>query len=227
MRRRIEQSCDRPALTLHVPAYGDTLPEQCGGWTAPYVTMVNPSGIKGIDVFLGVAERLPGTDFAAVPSWATNVRDLERMASLPNVRVLARSGDVGEVLRSTRTLMVPSLWEEAFGQVVIDAMLRGIPVIASNVGGLPEAKLGLDHLVDVRPIQTYREEFDDLHLPIPVVPEQDLTAWVDPLRALLSGQAAYTDLACRSRAAAADFWRTLTVEPLLRYLSTIAEQQRL
>ena len=35
-------------------------------------------------------------------------------------------------------LVVPSLWEEPFGRVVIEAFAAGVPVLASNRGGLPE-----------------------------------------------------------------------------------------
>jgi glycosyltransferase involved in cell wall biosynthesis len=39
----------------------------------------------------------------------------------------------------TKILLVPSLWEEAYGRVATEAQLSGIPVITSNRGGLPEA----------------------------------------------------------------------------------------
>ncbi len=35
-------------------------------------------------------------------------------------------------------LIVPSLWQEPFGLVAVEAMARGLPVIASHVGGLAE-----------------------------------------------------------------------------------------
>jgi glycosyltransferase involved in cell wall biosynthesis len=33
---------------------------------------------------------------------------------------------------------VPSVWHEAFGRVVIEAMGQGTPVCASRIGGMPE-----------------------------------------------------------------------------------------
>ena len=40
-----------------------------------------------------------------------------------------------------RVLVVPSLWFEPFGMVVVDAMALAVPVVASRIGGLP-------HVVD-------------------------------------------------------------------------------
>lgn len=41
-------------------------------------------------------------------------------------------------LESAWVQVVPSLWEEPFGNVVTEAMVRGVAVIGSDVGGIPE-----------------------------------------------------------------------------------------
>jgi glycosyltransferase involved in cell wall biosynthesis len=42
------------------------------------------------------------------------------------------------VFSQTKILLMPSLWEESFGLVAAEAMLNGIPVLASNRGALPD-----------------------------------------------------------------------------------------
>lgn len=42
------------------------------------------------------------------------------------------------ILNNTDILIAPSLWDEPFGRVVLDAYKSGIPVISTNMGALPE-----------------------------------------------------------------------------------------
>jgi glycosyltransferase involved in cell wall biosynthesis len=87
----------------------------------------------------------------------------------------------------------------------MEAMLRGIPVIASNSGGLMEAKSGTGYVVPVRPAEGYRMEFDAAHMPRPILPAQDIGPWALALRRLLEDEAEYYAESARSRSAAMQF----------------------
>lgn len=45
---------------------------------------------------------------------------------------------VPTLLRGARALLVPSLWYEGFGKVVVEAYASGVGVLASHIGALPE-----------------------------------------------------------------------------------------
>jgi glycosyltransferase involved in cell wall biosynthesis len=108
-----------------------------------FITMINPHHVKGVETFLAVARALPTQRFLLVESWILDPPALatlqQRLAGQPNVTFMRRVADIGEVYARTRLLLVPSLWEEAFGRVAIEAQSCGIPVLASRRGGLPES----------------------------------------------------------------------------------------
>ena len=147
--------------------------------------MVNPCAVKGIDIFLALAEAMPEVRFAAVPTWGANAGDLERLGRHANITLLAPADNIDDVLRRARVLLVPSVWAEARSRIVVEAMLRGIPVVASDVGGIREAKLGVDYLIPVRAIERYRSELDERMVPVAEVPRQDIGPWTSALRRLL------------------------------------------
>ena len=127
-----------------------------GSFDNPFVTMVNPCAVKGIDIFVALAARLPHLQFAAVPTWGTNAQDLAALRSRPNITLLDPVDDIDDLLRRTRVVLVPSLWAEARSRFVVEAMLRGVPVIASDAGGIHEAKLGVPYLIPVNLITRYK-----------------------------------------------------------------------
>lgn len=43
-----------------------------------------------------------------------------------------------EILQQSKLCVVPSCWEEPFGRVALEAQACGVPVVASDKGGLPE-----------------------------------------------------------------------------------------
>lgn len=91
-----------------------------------------------------------------------------------------------EAWRDIKVLLVPSLWFEAWGIVVIEAHLHGIPVIASDAGALTEAMLGLDYIVPVKPIRGERDEKGEY-----VIPEQNIGPWIEAVDRLMNDQVEY------------------------------------
>jgi len=105
------------------------------------------------------------------------------------------------------------LWAEARSRIVVEAMLRGVPVIASDIGGIPEAKLGVGYLLPVRPIEKYQSQLDEQMVPLADVPPQDIGPWQAALEPLLSDRDRYDELSRLSRAAALKAARSLSVTP--------------
>lgn len=221
----IQRWGDLDSFVVSVPVYGLPPFPQLGAWDNPYLTMINPSNIKGLPIFLELARRFRETKFAAVPTWATNAADRTACAALPNVTVLHPSENIDEIFKQTRVLLVPSLWGEAFGLVVVEGMLRGIPVLASNLGGLIEAKLGVDYLLPVGRIGTYENRRDENGIPIPVIPKQNVDAWDTVLRTLLSDRAEFERLSAESRKAATEYVSGLSVTPTEQYLEKLSQQR--
>lgn len=110
---------------------------------AQYITMINPVPMKGVDVVLRAARLLPARKFLVVEGWRGEVVNkdsaLEQLKVLPNVDFFPWTADMRAVFRQTRLLLAPSQCEEAFGRVALEAQMSGIPVVASDIGGLPEA----------------------------------------------------------------------------------------
>jgi glycosyltransferase involved in cell wall biosynthesis len=109
-------------------------PERLGG-AVGYLGRI--SGEKGIDVLIEAARRV-GCD-TRIAGDATHAPGL--VANLPpNVTLLGKvSRDrLDAFFAGLRVLVVPSVWYEVFGLVCIEALSRGVPVIASDIGGLPE-----------------------------------------------------------------------------------------
>ena len=192
-----------------------------GRFDNEFVTVVNPCAVKGISIFLALAERMPGVQFAAVPTWGTNKQDRAALQAHPNVVVFDPVDNIDEILKRTRVLLVPSLWAEARSRIIVEAMLRGVPVIASDVGGIPEAKMGVDYLLPVWPIERYQPNVDEQMVPVAEVPRQDIGPWEEALRRLVTDRRHYEQLSRASREAAIAYVETLSVVPLESYLEGI------
>ena len=209
------------AAVIHPPIYGRAPYRQFGRFGSGTVLMVNPCAVKGIGIFLALADRFPTIEFAALKGWGTTAQDREALTRRPNVRLLGTVPDIASALCEARFLPMPSLWYEGFGLIAMEAMLRGLPVIASDSGGLEEAKRGTGYVVPVRPIARYERAFDDTGMPRAVVPEQEIAPWAAAMQRLLSDEAEYWAEAGRSRAAALEFVSGLDAGDFEKYLQQL------
>jgi glycosyltransferase involved in cell wall biosynthesis len=218
MDRYIREHSRLDPSTMYLPVFGPGPFPVLGRFDNPYVTMINPCRLKGIDIFAGLARSMPAIAFAAVPTWGTTPSDRALLEAIPNVTLLEPSADINQIFEQTRVVLMPSLWQECFGLTVVEAMLRGIPTIASDVGGLPEAKLGTGFLIPVNPIESFSNELDENTIPKSGAPENDIGPWRDALQTLLAGRDTYDDHAAIARDRALRFHASVSIRAWERYL---------
>lgn len=217
--RYIERHLGRRPVVIHPPVYGKRPYARRDPNADGLITMINPCAVKGISIFLELARRFPQYRFGALRGWGTTAADLAAMRSLPNVALLAKARHIEAVLRQTKILLVPSLWPEGFGLVVMEAMLYGVPVLASDQGGLPEAKQGTRYVLPVRPIERYRTVFDENRMPVAVVPEQEIEPWAQALEELMGDADLYRRESDAAREAALRFVLQVRPEAIEEYLA--------
>ena len=101
--------------------------------TGNCITMIQGTEPKGLDIFLSIVNKLPNYNYLIVGQ----LRDNTKLS--PNIIHISPTEDMKSIWQQTKILIVPSLVQETFGRVAVEAQINGIPVLASNIGGLPEA----------------------------------------------------------------------------------------
>jgi glycosyltransferase involved in cell wall biosynthesis len=178
-RRLKTEKCKTKNANLELPEK-KAAPRQCkSGDESPhsklgYVTFINPHVVKGVYVFariarelarrrpdipilvtqgrsrgdalcnpaLGLAPHLLG-QFPIAPT--CDGRNIITMPFTPDPRSFYPA-----VYANTRILLMPSLWLESFGLVAVEAMLNGIPVLASSRGALADTVGGSGNVAGTR-----------------------------------------------------------------------------
>jgi glycosyltransferase involved in cell wall biosynthesis len=217
----IRQHAAREAVVIHPPIYGSGPFPNLASFDTGLVTMVNPCAVKGVSIFMALAERFPAYGFGVLPGWGTTAADRAKLAAHANIAMLPNCRHIAEFLGRTRILLMPSLWYEGFGLTVMEAMLHGIPVISSDAGGLVEAKMGTPFVAHAPAIERYAPVFDEHSLPQPVIGPVDLRPWEEALRALLTDRALYQRVSAASREAALRFTGGLDAGRMLSFLQSL------
>jgi glycosyltransferase involved in cell wall biosynthesis len=141
------------------------------------VTFINPIPKKGVDLAFAIADLLPEIPFHFVESWALADEELKALAAAiarrPKTKFQRRTNNMKRVYERAKIVLVPSQWNEAWGRVVSEAHVSGIPVVASRIGGLPESVGPGGILID------------------PKAPAQE---WADAIKRLCADDAYYKNL---------------------------------
>lgn len=126
-----------PSVVVRPPALDFPVPLARPGGK---VTLVNLVANKGTDVFYCLAEAFPEQEFLAVQGGYEQEKQLFKY--LPNVEFRNYSENLNDIYGDTSILVVPSIYE-SYSRCAVEAMSRGIPVIASNTLGLQECLGGI------------------------------------------------------------------------------------
>ena len=100
--------------------------------------------IKGAQIVCELAERFPQLRFVIVGDGPDKPRVEEAAARLPNLHHvgLVKNTDLPVYYQAADLTIVPSQYPEGFGRVISESLACGTPVIASNIGGIPDAMDG-------------------------------------------------------------------------------------
>lgn len=100
---------------------------------------------KGVSDLLAAAQqvlpRRPDTILMIAgdgPLLAALQRETERLGIHEKVRFIGLRSDLECFMARAQVVVVPSVWQEPAGLVVVEGMATGRPIVATRVGGIPE-----------------------------------------------------------------------------------------
>ena len=190
-------------LSAHsIGSFVDAAPVVASHSDPQFITFINPRPEKGVTLFLKLVQKAyqfaPDMRFLVVESRGTLSDAMQRLGLpdqlLEQVTILPRQESMASVYGKTKILLVPSLWFETAGRVLTEANANGIPVIASERGGIAETLQDAGRVLPV-PAQCVTNHW---HLP----DDAEIEPWWDELLTLWRATAYYEKQVRKARAAA-------------------------
>lgn len=120
--------------------------------------------IKGPELIMEVAKKLPKINFVFIGDGPLAF-DLEKKSKdYPNILFAGRVDNArrSEYYCAADIFVLPSLYEEAFGKVAIEALFCGKPVIGSRRGAIPDIITSKVGRVIEPTAENFRREIDEL-----------------------------------------------------------------
>ena len=188
------------------------------------MTFINPQPTKGVQVFARIAaelsKRRPDIPLLVVegrgaadhlgklPIDLSGCRNLHRMANTPDPR---------DFYAVSRMILMPSLWNESFGRVPVEAMINGIPVLASDRGSLPEVIGEAGFLIPIPDRYTPRSR---------IVPTaEEVEPWIARITQLWDDEAFYNETSRRSREAAEAYREDIVADQYAAFFRRVVNQE--
>jgi len=178
------------------------LPRLAGAsWEGPIVCVAARwAPAKGVDLLPAFAAAIAGHGRRLrVTEAGLDARQRQALAAAG--AELMPTGPIDEILAGCGLLLVPSQWDEPFGRVAWEAHARGIPVLASDAGGLAEQV----------PPETL------------VSPREQAAAWTGAIDRLLGEETAWRAAASGARGHAASIMDPPPLDLLERLLQNAAQ----
>jgi glycosyltransferase involved in cell wall biosynthesis len=97
------------------------------------IVFVGDAIIKGINIAKDIAKKMPNEKFYFFS------RYIQKPTIKENITWIPWQTKEVDIYKYANLVIVPSIWEEAYGRVSREAYILGISVLVSKIGGLPES----------------------------------------------------------------------------------------